>query len=75
MEPPIHDFGVEVRSVVDMEGTDQAESNRESDDESDVYKISRGSVLYRTEEVFRCNLRLLHISIEVLNYIIFKLNG
>jgi len=58
-----------------MEGTDQAESDCESDNEYDVYKISRGSVLYRTEEVSRCNLRLLHIRIEVLNYIIFKLNG
>ena len=40
MESPIHDDGFEVRSVVDMEGTDQSESEHESDNESDVYKIS-----------------------------------
>lgn len=42
IEPPIHHDGFEVRSVVDMEGTDQSERDSESDDKSDVYKISRG---------------------------------
>ncbi len=36
MESPIHDDGFEVRSVVDIEGSDQPESERESENESVV---------------------------------------
>ena len=52
MESPIHDDGFEVRSVVDIEGNDQSESERESNNESDVYKISCGIVFFTGRKKF-----------------------
>ena len=55
--------------------TESSEPDREPDNESEVFQISRGSFLSREEEIPGCKLRLLHIRILLLNYIIFKLVG
>jgi len=59
--------------VADTAVTESSEHDREPDNESEVFQISRGGFLSREEEIPLCKLRLLHILFELLNYIIFKL--